>query len=126
MSNPEPQDEPPKNELGSILTALQKSFSRVSRDAAKRPASDARALIVGKVTFDLSFKCDIAPDKHYLLVGPEGSMALRLTGTIEADIRDVVVERVMPPSTKPGHYIRLGRLWLLSELLQASLREQGG
>lgn len=86
-------DKYPPNELGNVLVSLQKSFSRVSRASADVPAHSARALVVGKVAFEMSFKCE--PVEDALLIKDDGGMELKLTGTIEVDIR--VSTRDGPP-----------------------------
>jgi hypothetical protein len=78
----------PDNELGNVLVSLQKAFSRVSRDSASVPAHKARALVVGKVNFEMSVKCHSADDS--LLVADDGGITLRLAGTLEVDVRPVL------------------------------------
>jgi hypothetical protein len=88
-------DARPPNELGNVLVSLQKSFSRVSRDSAGVPAHQARALVVGKVAFEMSFKCETSDGA--LLVTDSGGIALRLTGTIDVDIRTPSGGHHQPP-----------------------------
>ncbi len=77
-------------ELGQVITALQKSFSRVSAAAAARPPEKARALVVGQVDFEMSLKCDVeGKDNDYLRVHARGSINLKLAGTIDVDVREV-------------------------------------
>ena len=74
------------NALEDVVNALQKSFSRVSEDSAKVADSDALALIVGQVEFDMQLKLSPADDR--LLVDANGVLNLGLKGVIETDIRE--------------------------------------
>lgn len=71
--------------LDRFLIALQKTLSRVSRDSAHVPADQARALIVGNVTFDVDLRCDLRDDGK-LALESEGAVGLRLSGKIATDL----------------------------------------
>ncbi|NQT03345.1 MAG: hypothetical protein HQ580_15060 [Planctomycetes bacterium] len=72
--------------LEDVINALQKSFSRVSSDSAKVSDSEALALIVGKVEFDIQIK--LTPNSDRLLVDTNGVINLGLKGVIDTDIRE--------------------------------------
>ncbi len=76
----------PPAALEDVINALQKSFSRVSRDSAKVEDSDALALIIGQVEFDIQVK--LSPNSDRLLVDTNGIINLGLKGIIDTDIRD--------------------------------------
>ncbi|HEX6746538.1 MAG TPA: hypothetical protein VF092_04525 [Longimicrobium sp.] len=80
-------DTPIDPTLDDVLVALQKSFSRVSARSADLPADAARALVVGKVNFDIGLKTNIIADR--LVVNAGGAIELKLSGTIQQDIREV-------------------------------------
>ena len=61
----------------------------MSKASADRPDDEARALVVGRVSFEMTFRCDVDGDS--LLVTADGSIALRLARNVEVDIRAVVV-----------------------------------
>jgi hypothetical protein len=69
-----------------IVIALQKSFSRVSTRTAKVSTQAARALVVGRVNFELGLRVEPEADNR-LLHSPSGSIELKLTGQINTDIR---------------------------------------
>lgn len=71
--------------LDGLLLALQKTLSRVSRDSASVPADQARALIVGPVSFDLSVRCRFAQPDELVLDSQDG-WPLRLSGQISPDV----------------------------------------
>src|SRR5688572_4927763 len=71
--------------LDEVLTALQKSFSRVSAAAATVPESDALSLISGPISFSMSIK--VQPNGDRLIAKPDGEVALSLSGAIHQDIR---------------------------------------
>ena len=73
--------------LDDVMIALQKTFSRVSASSANVPEEDSRALITGSVAFELSLKVDL-DEKDHLLLNSRGTIDVKLTGTIETDIRD--------------------------------------
>jgi hypothetical protein len=77
--------DPGDNSLDNILTALQKSFSRVSAGAAIVPGTDARSLITGPVNFTMTVK--VHPQGDRLLYKPDGEIALNLSGVIHQDLR---------------------------------------
>lgn len=85
-----PADEPTPA-LEDILVALQKSFSRLSYRTAQAPEDAARALIVGKVDFEIVLNAE--PRGDQLRYEKTGSMNLRLKGQISTDIRVVDGER---------------------------------
>jgi hypothetical protein len=70
--------------VDQFLVALQKTFSRVSRDSAEIPEGDARALIMGPVEFEVSVPCALDGDR--LMLMSTGGTALRLKGTISPDL----------------------------------------
>lgn len=79
--------------LEDVINSLQKSFSRVSSDSEKVSSSEALALIVGQVEFDIQVKLSPGPssDKHKsdrLFVDSNGSIDLGLKGIIDTDIRE--------------------------------------
>ena len=74
-----------------MIVALQKSFSRVSYRSAKVPPEDARALVVGRVAFELALRVDPEGDSR-LLYSASGSIELKLTGHIDTDIRPKAAE----------------------------------
>ena len=72
--------------LEDIVLALQKTFSRVSAATAEVPASQARALVVGQVDFEISLRA--APhDVDHLVQEENGPIQLVLKGRIDTDIR---------------------------------------
>ncbi len=72
--------------LEDVINALQKSFSRVSGESAKVSESEALALIVGQVEFDIQIK--LTPNLDRLLVDTNGVINLGLKGVIDTDIRE--------------------------------------
>ncbi len=72
--------------LEDVINALQKSFSRVSSESAKVSESEALALIVGQVEFDIQIK--LTPNLDRLLVDTNGVINLGLKGVIDTDIRE--------------------------------------
>ena len=79
---------PAQNEnpaLEDILVALQKSFSRLSYRTAQAPEESARALIVGKVNFEIALNAE--PDGDQMRYAKAGSMNIKLQGQISTDIR---------------------------------------
>lgn len=72
--------------LEDVINALQKAFSRVSSDSAKVSDSEALALIVGQVEFDIQIK--LTPNLDRLLVDTNGVINLGLKGVIDTDIRE--------------------------------------
>lgn len=72
--------------LEDILIGLQKSFSRVSASSADVPDTDARALIVGEVKFEIGLKVSKTADDK-LLQEEKGPIELKLAGTLQNDIR---------------------------------------
>lgn len=73
--------------LDDVLTALQKTFSRLSRDAAKVPEGQALALIDGPINFELKLRTDV--DGDVLIQSSDGAIELSLEGTLTTDIRNV-------------------------------------
>jgi hypothetical protein len=71
--------------LDDAIVALQKSFSRVSAKSAEVPFENARAMVTGTVNFDMTLK--VQPEKDYLNLDANGAIDLRLSGTIDTDIR---------------------------------------
>src|SRR5687768_7280853 len=78
----------PRPSLDEALVALQKSFSRVSTATEDVPEEQARALIVGTVNFEMTTRVTLEGDRYYL--DGAGATELRLSGTIEPDIRIIV------------------------------------
>ena len=76
----------PPTALEDVINSLQKSFSRVSRDSAKVAETDALALIVGQVEFDIQIK--LSPNSDRLLVDDNGVINLGLKGVIDTDVRE--------------------------------------
>jgi hypothetical protein len=92
-SNPNPNpDEASKDASGAqplenVLIALQKTFSRVSASSSNMPPENARSLIMGNVNFEMAVPLDAGADRLYY--SPTGKVSLRLTGTIQQDVRPV-------------------------------------
>jgi hypothetical protein len=84
---------PPKNQkqvqttLDDVLVALQKSFSRVSTKSADVPPDQARAMVSGQVSFEMSLTVNLEED--YLHPNTKGAIGLKLSGNIDTDIRTV-------------------------------------
>ncbi|KHT61671.1 hypothetical protein RJ45_21400 [Photobacterium gaetbulicola] len=74
----------PDKTLEQVLIALQKSISRVNSMSSKVPPSQARALILGDIDFDISLKCDQDGDK--LRISNSGGISLNLKGIINTDM----------------------------------------
>lgn len=72
--------------LDQVITALQKSFSRVSRATGNPDVQEAKAYVVDTVQFGLDLRADYGDD-HHLFITPNGSMGLKLEGTIQTDVR---------------------------------------
>ena len=73
--------------LDMVITSLQKSFSRVNRDAALR-AKERPEEPVAKLDGDLNFeiRTHVNPDAdHTLMVCKDGCIALTISGTIDQD-----------------------------------------
>ncbi len=70
-----------------VVIALQKAFSRVSRETAKVPEQNARAMVTGKVRFNIALAADY--EKERLVQRDDGSLNIMLDGEITTDI-DVV------------------------------------
>lgn len=73
--------------LENVLIALQKTFSRVSASSSLLPPEDARSLILGDVNFEMAVPLEAGQDK--LFYSPAGKVNLKLTGTIQQDVRPV-------------------------------------
>lgn len=73
----------PQPSVDQLLIALQKTFSRVSRDSAGLAKDDARALIAGPVEFELMLGCELTGDRLQVC---EGGMPLRLKGRVLPDL----------------------------------------
>jgi hypothetical protein len=73
--------------LDEVLTALQKSFSRVSANASDVDPQSARSLIVGNVNFELTIPLTPSGDK--LRHKSKGDLNLKLNGVIHQDVRPV-------------------------------------
>lgn len=74
----------PQPSVDQLLIALQKTFSRVSRDSAGLAKDDARALIAGPVEFELMLGCSLTGDRLHVCEG--GGMPLRLKGRVLPDL----------------------------------------
>lgn len=72
--------------LEQVITSLQKSFSRVSRDAAQVGDDEALALIVGNVDFEIRTR--VTPVGDQLIVDKEGEVDLNLRGVVDTDLRE--------------------------------------
>lgn len=90
MNQKKPRCKEEEKTLHGVLTLLQKSFSRVSEDAAGVPENEPLAMIMGGVDFEMSVK--VSPEDDFLRVHPEGSITLNLRGTIQTDVRETATE----------------------------------
>src|SRR5690349_12052869 len=82
-----PADAGQSQSLENVLISLQKTFSRVSASSSKLPPENARSLILGNVNFEMSVPLDVGADKLYY--SSAGKVSLKLTGTIQQDVRPV-------------------------------------
>ncbi len=73
--------------LDEILTALQKSFSRVSAKTSEVPLEAARSMITGNIEFEVTLP--FAPDGDKLRYKPGGDANAKFTGVVAQDIRAV-------------------------------------
>lgn len=87
QSTQEQPSENPKDgaALDEVLTALQKSLSRVSAGASTVPKENALSIITGPVSFSMTLKAHPAGDR--LLVKPDGEVDLTVSGVIHQDVR---------------------------------------
>lgn len=72
--------------LEDILVALQKTFSRVSTISSAVPEEQARALLIGRVHFDLALRADVSGSDR-LVQSSNGALEIKLAGEIDTDIR---------------------------------------
>ena len=77
---------PAEPTVDQFLLALQKTLSRVSRASANVPAGQARSLIVGSVSFDVTLRCSLNVKEDRLMLMSEGGDPLKLAGQISADV----------------------------------------
>ncbi|MBX3317939.1 MAG: hypothetical protein KF902_13875 [Phycisphaeraceae bacterium] len=85
--------------LDEILVALQKSFSRLSASSREVSPENARAMITGTVQFELTAKFTVSKSSaagpydppDVLMHRDDGSLDLKLSGTLETDTRVRVV-----------------------------------
>lgn len=93
QSTPDSSDQAKDDQptVDRMLIALQKTLSRVSRDSAKVPEGQARAIITGNVSFELEVKCSLTSGEK-LLLDEERGRPLKLTGQIAADVGVQLVE----------------------------------
>jgi len=85
-NQPEPKVLTPEDKtVDRMLIALQKTLSRVSRDSADVPEDQARALIVGSVSFELHVQCELGVGEKLMLSEDKGN-PLTLTGQITSDV----------------------------------------
>jgi hypothetical protein len=82
-----PEKKASKLTLDDVIVGLQKSFSRVSARSASVDPQNARALVTGQITFEMSLKADPIEDKLYPKA--DGNIELKLSGTIDSDVRPV-------------------------------------
>jgi hypothetical protein len=73
--------------LDDVIVGLQKSFSRVSARSASVDPQNARALVTGQIAFEMTLKADPEDDKLYPKA--DGKIELKLSGTIDSDVRAV-------------------------------------
>lgn len=84
-----PRSQPPT--VDRFLVALQKTLSRVSRDSAEVPPDQARALIVGEVSFGVELRVRLRDDEK-LELDEEAGVPLQLSGRITSDVRVELLE----------------------------------
>ena len=80
--------------LDDVLIALQ---SRVSAKSAHVKPQNARAMVSGQVSFEMSLKVDLEED--YLHPNTKGAIDLKLEGNIDTDIRTVEEKQADQEST---------------------------
>lgn len=71
--------------VDTMLVALQKTFSRVSRSSAGVAPDEARALIVGNVEFEMTVRCRMDDEQRRLVIDEAEGAPLRLKGVISTD-----------------------------------------
>lgn len=95
-----PETPPPEGpSLDDVVIALQKSFSRVSARSADVPPENARAMVLGQVSFDLSLRVNSADDK--LRLDPQGAIDLKVSGTLNMDVRTVEADKTKEETPSP-------------------------
>ncbi|WP_339891828.1 hypothetical protein [uncultured Alteromonas sp.] len=99
ISEKKDQSAPKNQTLDDLLLALQKSISRVNKASSNVDSSQARALITGTVSFNLTCKCEML-DTDKLIVNDEGSIELSLAGKIDTDIGVIRMEEEKNASSK--------------------------
>ncbi|CAM2067891.1 hypothetical protein SCOR_21100 [Sulfidibacter corallicola] len=72
--------------LDQVITALQKTFSRVSRDTGTVDEAQAKCFLTGNVAFQLGLKAEYG-EGHHLFIKPTGTLDLTISGTIQTDVR---------------------------------------
>jgi hypothetical protein len=97
---PKPEDTGEAQSLDNVLIALQKTFSRVSASSSELPPENARSLILGNVNFEMAVPLEAGQDK--LFYSPTGKVNLKLTGTIQQDVRPVPRQANGPKPNTPG------------------------
>ncbi len=97
---PAPPPPPSAPSLDDVIIALQKSFSRVSARSADVPAENARAMVVGQISFDLSLRAN--PDDDKLRLDSRGAIELKFSGTLDTDVRTVDMEKGQETPPGPG------------------------
>jgi hypothetical protein len=85
--------------LENVVISLQKTFSRVSASSSKLPPENARSLILGNVNFEMAVPLDASQDR--LFYSPTGKVSLKLTGTIQQDVRPIP-RQAADPKSKPS------------------------